>query len=142
MPDGKTHAIGTGMIASGTVAAGLYFMLPADVVGMIVIGELATLIINPDLDQAEARKGCLAALFWPYGKLIPHRSWLSHFPVVGTFIRVGYIYGLWFLAAYLAKVHFGVLVNVQMLSFWLFAGMALSDTFHAVLDVADSRLKT
>lgn len=142
MPDGKLHALGTGTVTSAIVACGLYFGLPPEITGYMALGSLATLVINPDLDQAEARSGCLAAIFYPYGKLIPHRSWLSHLPIVGTILRVGYLYGLVWILSYLIEVHLGYRIWIPSVSLGIVAGMMLSDTFHAFLDVVDSKIKT
>ena len=39
------------------------------------------------------KKFPLWSWFWlPYSKIVPHRSLISHFPVIGTMIRVGYAY--------------------------------------------------
>ncbi len=58
------------------------------------LGALINLWIGPDLDlsggKAKRWWGPLKMLWYPYGKLIPHRHVLSHFPVIGTFGRVVY----------------------------------------------------
>ena len=48
--------------------------------------------LSPDLDtrsNALRRWGALGFLWWPYRRLIPHRSLWSHGPVLGTSVRLG-----------------------------------------------------
>ena len=50
--------------------------------------------LSPDLDthsQALKRWGKLQVLWWPYRKIIVHRSFLSHSPIIGTIIRLLYL---------------------------------------------------
>ena len=66
-----------------------------------VVSALAFLIgglwLSPDLDtnsRPYQRWGPLRWLWWPYRKTLRHRSILSHTPVVGTLVRVGYGLGI------------------------------------------------
>ena len=66
-----------------------------------VVSDLAFLIgglwLSPDLDtnsRPYQRWGPLRWLWWPYRKTLRHRSILSHTPVVGTLVRVGYGLGI------------------------------------------------
>jgi len=66
-----------------------------------VVSTLAFLIgglwLSPDLDtnsRPYQRWGPLRWLWWPYRKTLRHRSILSHTPVVGTLVRVGYGLGI------------------------------------------------
>ena len=66
-----------------------------------VVSALAFLIgglwLSPDLDtnsRPYQRWGPLRWLWWPYRKALRHRSLLSHTPVVGTLVRVGYGLGI------------------------------------------------
>ena len=48
--------------------------------------------LSPDLDtrsNALRRWGPLSFLWWPYRRLIPHRSIWSHGPLIGTTVRLG-----------------------------------------------------
>ena len=50
--------------------------------------------LSPDLDTnslALKRWGILKYLWWPYQKIIPHRSIFSHGPFIGTALRVSYL---------------------------------------------------
>ena len=58
--------------------------------------------LSPDLDtrsNALNRWGPLGFLWWPYRRLIPHRSLWSHGPLIGTALRLIVLLGwvsLWF----------------------------------------------
>ncbi len=52
------------------------------------------LLLSPDLDinsRPYQRWGVLRWLWWPYQRLIRHRSVLSHSPFLGTAIRISYL---------------------------------------------------
>lgn len=55
---------------------------------------LGGLLLSPDLDtrsNATRRWGPLRLLWWPYRRLLSHRSLLSHTPVLGTAGRLLYL---------------------------------------------------
>ncbi len=66
------------------VIAGLFFLFGG-------------LWLSPDLDtrsKALKRWGIFQGLWWPYRKLMPHRSVFSHGPIIGTILRMTYLMGL------------------------------------------------
>ena len=69
---------------AGVVAAGLAFLLGG-------------LWLSPDLDtrsNPSRRWGPLRLLWWPYRRLLRHRSLLSHSPLLGSAGRLLYLAGL------------------------------------------------
>lgn len=69
---------------AGVVAAGLAFLLGG-------------LWLSPDLDTRSnptRRWGPLRLLWWPYRRLLRHRSLLSHSPLLGSSVRLAYLAGL------------------------------------------------
>lgn len=112
MADGRTHATLTYatalLVGAGSAGVVSSASLPpaqtTALVGTAIAGCLFGLIVYPDLDisplegktvygiQIATRMiGFLWVLMWlPYGILIPHRSPLSHLPVLGTAIRLVY----------------------------------------------------
>ncbi|MEM9150982.1 MAG: metal-binding protein [Cyanobacteria bacterium P01_F01_bin.3] len=57
------------------------------------------LMFGPDLDvhsKQYLRWGLLRIIWLPYQEFVPHRSWLSHGPIVGTIGRTLYL-GFWML---------------------------------------------
>jgi uncharacterized metal-binding protein len=106
MPSGQVHGIIS--LAAGAAAGGIMFSITRNMTIAAALGGacMAGTIISPDLDEVnpthshmEVRRGCgmVAALIWwllwqPYVLLMTrHRSWLSHFPVISTAGRVGYL---------------------------------------------------
>jgi uncharacterized metal-binding protein len=64
----------------------------------IAVASLAFLLgglwLSPDLDtpsRVTARWGPLRGLWWPYRRLLRHRSLLSHSPLIGTAGRLAYL---------------------------------------------------
>ncbi len=64
-----------------------------------ITGGLAFLLgglwLSPDLDTQSKplqRWGILKWLWWPYRKLIRHRSLFSHGPIIGTGLRLAYLF--------------------------------------------------
>ncbi|KGG13717.1 MULTISPECIES: metal-binding protein [Prochlorococcus] len=50
--------------------------------------------LSPDLDTRSLplkRWGILQIIWLPYRKFIPHRSFLSHGPIIGTSLRISYL---------------------------------------------------
>lgn len=165
MADGKTHATGTKTLAMflfvGQVANGIYHGYPLQTVFfsslVLSIGALGGLFLTPDLDvdvgsdsDVEVREiSPLGENFWwiywyPYRKLMPHRSPLSHWPVVGTLGRLFYLSILYWIALitayFLNSTWFGLLqqVGLGLLGFSYFhifvVGLASADTLHFLMD--------
>lgn len=144
MPSGKTHSTATLIIATGLGVAAYQNGWP---VIPLAAGALAGLVLTPDLDvpngsisDAYMRKtgGCLVgalwSLFWmPYRKIITHRSILSHGPLIGTAIRLLYLFGLPLLAWRLLS---GVVILPDLPAWWPWpvAGLVAADTTHYIMD--------
>lgn len=117
MPDGRVHSMATILLAgaAGFTTYQLHLLDQPHAIAM-ACGSMAGLLLTPDLD---VDTGCVSddwarsvvgrgpALFWwlvwrPYSALIPHRSPLSHFPILGTVLRLGYLsLVVWVIASYL-----------------------------------------
>jgi len=167
MPSGSTHKRATVLalpptaVAAGFVAANygasvgpMDGMLAAGVAGA---GMLATLAVHPDLDLVETyihhkvRANRLLffwyAPWWPYGKLVPHRHWISHFPFIGTILRIAYlaIPTLFIMAcAMTQKPEWNVVYEYNIparLAMWFIFGMMVSDTLHYLMDKVSTSIK-
>ncbi len=166
MADGRTHVLatktlavflfagqmGNGILLQGYPARDVFFSALA-----LSAGTLAGLFLTPDLDidagsmsEEEVRRiSPLGENIWwvywfPYRWLIPHRSFLSHFPIIGTFGRLLYlsipyltILGITYVAA---PGVFGLLgfAGLWLLFFSYFQmfvlGLASSDLLHFFMD--------
>jgi len=166
MPSGRVHRVSTLAIAplAGTVAGYAASLLGQQTgtpdgarAGVAcILGVLFTLAVNPDLGLLESsfksklrnkRRLFLWWLLWyPYSTSLPHRHYLSHAPIIGTLGRLLY---LLFFASFVFAVLFTAEIippeNVfYMTDFprwfmaWFIGGMAISDTFHWLLDVTNS----
>ena len=107
------------------------------------------LLLSPDLDtrsRPTRRWGPLRLLWWPYRKLLRHRSLLSHGPVLGTLGRLGYLGGLVLVLAGLLSpwgapspvdlLHWGQLVwnRHPVLLLLALAGLEASAWLHLIQD--------
>jgi uncharacterized metal-binding protein len=145
MPNGRTHNA-VSLLAAGHLTAVSAYLITAGAttpwVFCTVGGALTGLLLSPDLDVDNGnisdaiirrRLGCVIESLWhfywsPYAKIIPHRGWLSHTPVVGTTIRV--VYAFWWIFLLAPQI-------VVSEGFWYwFAGLALVDAYHWFLDIA------
>jgi uncharacterized metal-binding protein len=157
MSSGRVHSAVTMLTA---VAASAYLVYTGyhitNHVLPLAAGCLTGLVINPDLDvdngsisQRTVRRstGCLIgaawALLWkPYAILIPHRSPLSHAPLLSTVIRLAYLTLFFHVVWYLLHVtlyipplypHAGLIAVPPW--FWpAFAGLAITDALHWLFD--------
>jgi len=146
MPSGRVHATTTliasvGLLAGAPIYAGQLgaasLMLPA--------GCLSGLLLSPDLDvdrgnisfhYAEKFGGMIGDLtrfawrvFWyPYAKLVRHRSWISHGCLVSTALRVAYL----MIGSLCIFVAYPAIISPWFL-YW-FLGLAVSDGLHIIMD--------
>ena len=139
MPSGKVHAEVTLAAAGLTYFWGLASGETPVLAAAAAAGCAAGILINPDLDVAGTTRaeraaldiGLIPGLIWyllwyPYGALIPHRSWLSHGILIGTLIRLVYIA--------IPLVIIGVLAVPGPLLIRAIGGLVISDNLHIGAD--------
>lgn len=153
MPDGRVHSMASILLAgaAGFTTYQLHLLDQPHAVAL-ACGSLAGLLLTPDLDVdtgsvsddwARSVVGRGPALFWwliwrPYSALIPHRSPFSHFPILGTVLRLGYLSLVVWVIAW--SVHLAAPITIpaiHTIPWWFplaFVGLALSDFLHWVLD--------
>ncbi|GAB6452990.1 metal-binding protein [Bacillus cereus] len=152
MPSGKTHTKIN------------FFTLPVLLVGLLLWGitntsfyvlfglgyVIGTYFITPDMDiksDSYRKWGIFRFLWYPYMRIMPHRSFLSHTIVLGDIIRVMY------LAIIMSPVLYGVntfimhgdlldyLIKKQTVLFSLFVGIVAASTMHIIADVLNTNRK-
>lgn len=134
-----------GLLAVGGLVKGHEFFYMA-------AGAALGTLVHPDWDYAEIRGvvaelGPFRHLVKPYGLAIPHRSILSHGPMIGTAGRLVYIFlPLWLLVqickamGYCPTNWISKLVATEFF-WWVALGLAIADTLHAVMDAVTTGLK-
>jgi uncharacterized metal-binding protein len=94
MASGRSHDRATGLLA---LPFGLAWWPLLGPMGTVVAASsflIGGLWLSPDLDtrsKATRRWGALRLLWWPYRRWLPHRSVMSHSPVLGTAGRLLYL---------------------------------------------------
>jgi len=140
VPGRKTHLVGTALTAASVPVLGTYFALTQEEMLWIGIGVGLTILVHPDLDQAESHKGFWSTLWWPYGALVKHRSFVSHFPVVSSIIRAAYLFTMVYALYWLLTPR--IEINVpHILYIHLLVGMCMSDWVHIIMDWTSTALK-
>ncbi len=167
MPSGRTHDLVTVLVTAIMLlpwycyrlwvgpwqAAGQWegHLPPLTIVLPLALGCIfGGFFLSPDLDHdagalAYRRWGLLKYLWVPYQKVVPHRSVLSHAPVIGTAVRFGYLLGIWALIAFiLAKIGVGGIDTATLMMYfkmhwqvamWAAIGVEVSSLTHILLDM-------
>ena len=117
-----------------------------------IAGNLTGVMLTPDHDvdggnitdtfirRVSPTAQVIWRAFWtPYALLLPHRSKFSHFPVLSTFIRLGYILvaiNLVNLVIRFLLSFFGLVDTVFIFwwNWWFFFGLVHVDTVHWLAD--------
>jgi len=153
MPDGNIHSMATILVA-GAAGFGSFHLGILDQPHAMALagGALAGLLLTPDLDVdtgsnsddwARRVGGRLPGLLWwlawrPYAALVPHRSPLSHFPMVGTVLRLGYLSLVVYVIAWFLHLALPVQIPaITAIPWWFpaaFVGLAMADLGHWILD--------
>lgn len=153
MSDGKTHAAIT--IGASVVVAGTMFGtgFTAEEVRLATTGCLTGVILGPDLDVDGGFLGhgivdkylgrivgkIWRIIWWPYAKLMPHRSTWSHAPVISTLVRLAYCYLFYFLAV--SGVGKSPWIPPLHTVYYFTFGLVVSDTLHYIADIISTYLK-
>ena len=154
MASGKTHArstLQTIVIACSIVAVAMLPPYITAFVAGLVVGHYGTpdvrdqhVQINEGERQVREHFGVIAfrlwvAIWWLPAYMIPHRSWLSHLPIVATCLAAAWLYWLplamlW----YYEPMWFDV---AMVLMPYHVAGWALQDGVHLAQDGGLKRVR-
>jgi uncharacterized metal-binding protein len=157
MPSGKIHMASTKKLAVPYGVASFFILLKIttyiisfglSVVG--VIGFLCGIYLTPDLDHIEATitskmSGDPIKKYWGvrwylYGYYIPHRSFISHFPIISTIIRIVYFSPEIFIAITLLSYIAPIPDLIYIVTSWI-VGLCFADILHIAMDVLHSKFK-
>ena len=146
MPCGKTHAKFSLMLAPVVAVATLAITRDPMYAVASGLGCLAGIPLTPDLDQEGISSseywiikwtlglGFLWTMIWfPYALLCPHRSFISHFPIISTFLRLLYLSVLAALICYFCSLR--IPAFDYLIAIWAVFGLVVSDSVHWALDV-------
>ena len=140
-------AIGMGLIVYPI--AGLPAIIPAFL--FTFFGLMAQRIMSPDLDQQQITfseylvnrlnpiVGKMWEMYWwAYSAAIPHRHFISHFPIISTIIRIIYLFLPFYLLSFFdikpLKIFFDLAFYYWDYSLYFILGMIIADIGHYCLD--------
>ena len=146
MPSGRVHSAAT--LSTSVVV--LFLVRPISTAFLVSLGCLIGLFIHPDLDLGETysfyliRKkfGRVAYWIWkmywfPFCWVTPHRHFISHFPVISTFIRFLYV-----MAPFLVfVVIFRPIWSINTAILPVFGGLVVVDALHWLMDLTSTKFK-
>lgn len=154
MPSGNTHAAMSFLAASGLLVVAYALQQPSYIGYGLAGGSLAGILITPDLDVDHSVRahhtfqkhfGWLPGqiwrlIWWPYARLIPHRHWLSHAPVLSTLLRLAYLGGLIWILLFVMGLGWRWQTVPDWMP-WAIAGLMASDIVHWFSDTFFSKMK-
>jgi uncharacterized metal-binding protein len=123
MANGRSHDRATRLLA---IPFGLLWWPTCGVWGFVIACSaflVGGLWLSPDLDvrsRASRRWGPLGLMWWPYRRLLRHRSLLSHSPLLGSGLRLGWLFA-WLVLLVLALEPSGLISRQHLLEMaqWL-----------------------
>ena len=145
MPSGIIHTKASLLTSIPCFAAG--YLVSQDLLSATACfgGCLLGILITPDLDQESISTseyklvkwtlglGYFWTMLWfPYALMFKHRSFFSHFPIVSTLLRIGYI------CVFLGFFHSLGMSFPQpswTVMLWTVIGLMVSDTLHWFMDL-------
>ncbi len=137
MPGHRTHDR-VGLALTPVITAASLYVLPPLYTGVLVGSYMfATLYLSPDLDLKSRiynRWSVLRFIWYPYRKIIHHRSWLSHSGPISATIRLFYL-TVWLLPLlFISNIY--AAINLQSIRMYviLWIAICLADTIHVLMD--------
>lgn len=152
MPSGKTHTK-INFFALPVLLVGLLFWGITNTSFYVLFGlgyAIGTYFITPDMDiksDSYRKWGIFRFLWYPYMRIMPHRSFLSHTIVLGDIIRIMYLAIIISPVLYVVNIFImnGNLLDYvtkhQSILFSLFVGIVGASTMHIIADVLNTNRK-
>lgn len=143
------HTALTVATASGVIAPYAIVQLDGNPY-LYVAGCLVGVLVGPDMDVdggnisdffirkvSRLAQHVWRLIWFPYAVLVPHRHFISHFPVISTLLRIGYIFLIINLSVALFRIAFNIELDKPFYWIWdwsFFFGLVHVDTVHFVVD--------
>ena len=159
MPSGRIHSLANITVAISGATVMLFIGQSTEGIIGVATGAVTGCLISPDADvdsgaiadyyirvyTSRIVEAVWTMLWLLYRKALKHRSFLSHFPLVSTIIRIFYLGMLcgmfYFLIATPLKYLSGLVrIDWPLFLWWAFVGLVLADTAHWALDELDEKL--
>lgn len=142
MPNHKTHDILGITTAASLGVACLYVATPEVAIGLALGLVIGTIWLSPDLDldsRIYNRWGILRGFWYPYKKLVHHRSIISHSGLFSATIRLFYLLVPIIVVLYAINPQnitiLRVLIeNNPIFCLFLYLGVVLADFIHCLAD--------
>lgn len=140
MASGKAHTA-AGLLVAAVIGAVGSLQPDMRILAASAGTAFAAYMCSPDMDTYSlpfARWGLLRFVWSPYKRLVPHRSFWSHTPIIGTSLRVVYLLGLYYLLACFfidLQVAANYVLNEHLpLACSFIIGMCIADFVHWLQD--------
>lgn len=148
MPSGKVHTKATGVVYASSLIL-LPFVVSIEQALLFSYGCLIGMVVTPDndVDNGHVGIGIVRHLFgsrvsdmyqaywYPYARIMPHRGFWSHFPIISTFIRFIYLsvpfLFLSLITGWRAEINF----------YPLLIGLIVVDSLHWLFDTVSTYFK-
>ena len=130
MPTAKTHNPACLILAPVVMAGAATLGCDLQTCLAAGFGCASGVAVSPDLDLVNTVRipvigWVWGAYWWPYRKLIAHRAYISHAPIVGTLVRLAYLMPIIIIAI--------SILPPGLVAAWS-AGLACADVGHSLLD--------
>jgi uncharacterized metal-binding protein len=136
MPSGKTHDLIT--IISTPIILTILLVIGMSVISIIIMIAsylFASFMFNGDLDVISKpynRWGILKFIWKPYQSIFKHRSVFTHGLIIGTIIRLFYLFFIPILIMYFNDYDFSMLYNIHCL--YVLIGLEFGSALHTISD--------
>lgn len=141
----RTHTNINNVVNAAVLIPGVFLTDGPEIYAVSIGMILSTCFMGPDTDMNGSIPDLLTGqIFWQlYSKVMPHRSFWSHFPGVSTLIRIVYVETIPAMLAFITG-NFNQFAGIHKadIYWWILGGVLLADTLHYLTDEISTARKT